>query len=106
MLKSHLSSSLLSRMGTLLAQGAFRRFRRFTDYSEYGGAPLLGLQSIALVCHGSANARAISRAVDMAAAFVDNQANDHLRERLAEMKELEKDLHISQATDETAGVTT
>ncbi len=87
-LKQELKKSLLSSLGTLLSMRAFRRFTRRVDYAEYGGAPLLGLNGIAIVCHGSSNSKAIFNAVDMAASFIDNQANDHLVQELTANQEL------------------
>ena len=47
-----LNSGFLPKLGSLLAKSAFRRFAKVVDYAEYGGAPLLGLQNISIVCHG------------------------------------------------------
>ncbi len=81
-LKRHLKTGL-SRVGALLSWGALRRFASYVDYAEYGGAPLLGLKGIVLVTHGASNSRAIHSAVNMAAAFIKNKANDHLVEKLS-----------------------
>jgi glycerol-3-phosphate acyltransferase PlsX len=88
MLKSELSGDIVSRMGAMLAMNAFRRFKRLIDSSEYGGAPVLGLRGSVLVCHGSANALAVTRAVEIAARFHNNHVLDHLVEGLAANKEL------------------
>ncbi len=88
MLKKELSGDIASRMGAMLAMKAFKRFKRVIDSSEYGGAPVLGLKGSAMVCHGSSNARAITRAVEMAARFHENHVLDHLVEGLAANKEL------------------
>ncbi|MDR2161033.1 MAG: phosphate acyltransferase PlsX [Desulfovibrio sp.] len=73
-----LTTSLAARLGTFLARGAFRRFARFVDYAEYGGALLLGLRGIVIVAHGRSNAKAIANAVSMAAAFVSARTNERL----------------------------
>lgn len=52
-----LNSGFLPKLGSLLAKSAFRRFAKVVDYAEYGGAPLLGLQNISIVCHGRSNAQ-------------------------------------------------
>jgi glycerol-3-phosphate acyltransferase PlsX len=83
-----LSSSLAAKIGTLLARGAFRRFARFVDYAEYGGAPLLGLQAIVIVCHGRSSAKAITNATKMAAAFVDKKTNERLIANISANEEL------------------
>jgi glycerol-3-phosphate acyltransferase PlsX len=56
-------------MGSLLSRRAFRRFRRRLDYSEYGGAPLLGVAGVCFVCHGRSSAKAIRNAILMAHRF-------------------------------------
>ncbi|MDR2892341.1 MAG: phosphate acyltransferase PlsX [Deltaproteobacteria bacterium] len=78
LLKKALFSSLSAKLGALLAKNALRRFAQFADYAEYGGAPLLGLQGVALVCHGKSNAKAIRSAVKMASTYVEKKTNDHL----------------------------
>ncbi|MGM0644826.1 MAG: phosphate acyltransferase PlsX [Thermodesulfobacteriota bacterium] len=87
-LKRELATGVLAKMGCLLARDGFRRFARRVDYAEYGGAPLLGLNGITIVCHGASNRKAISSAVAMAGTFVQNKANDHLVQGLTENTEL------------------
>ncbi len=87
-LKAEVKKSLLAKLGFLLSTGALRKFGRHIDYAEYGGAPLLGLKGISLVCHGSSNAKAITNAVLMAGEFVRNQANEHLVQGLEENQEI------------------
>jgi glycerol-3-phosphate acyltransferase PlsX len=55
--------------GSLAARRAFRRFQRKIDYSEYGGAPLLGVAGLAVVGHGRSSAKAVRNAVAMAHRF-------------------------------------
>jgi phosphate acyltransferase len=88
MLNAELTSSMSSRIITKLMRGSLRRFEKFVDYAEYGGAPLLGLQGIVIVSHGSSNVTAISNAVGMAVKFVQTKANDHLVEELSANDEL------------------
>ncbi len=88
MLKGELTRSILSKLGTVLAIGALKRFKRLTDYAEYGGAPLLGLSGIVIVCHGKSNTKAINSAVDMASTFVKNDANGRLVRALSRNEEL------------------
>ncbi|GAB1400708.1 phosphate acyltransferase PlsX [Aminivibrio sp.] len=78
MLKTELKKSVWSRLGTLIALPAFKRFGKKIDYAEYGGAPILGLNGIAMVCHGKSYARAITTALQQAALFVRKKANDQL----------------------------
>ena len=83
-LKDELKSSWLSKIGTLLSLRAFKRFRKVTDYAEYGGAPLLGLKDIVLVAHGKSNQLAMVNCIRMAATSVRNRAHEHLVEKLAD----------------------
>ena len=83
-----LGSSLAAKLGTLLAKGAFKRVARFVDYAEYGGAPLLGLQGIVIVCHGKSNVKAITSATTMAALFVEKRTNERLIANILANEEL------------------
>ena len=56
-------AGLLSKLGAALMTGALKKLRRRTDYAEHGGAPLLGVDGVALICHGGSNAMAIKNAV-------------------------------------------
>ena len=67
LLRQELQSTFSSQMGYLLSQRAFRRFQKRVDYSEYGGAPLLGTAGVVVVGHGRSSAKAIRNAVAQAA---------------------------------------
>jgi phosphate acyltransferase len=69
-LGEELSSTFSSQVGYLLSRRAFRRFRKRVDYSEYGGAPLLGVAGLVQVCHGHSSAKAIRNAVVTASRLV------------------------------------
>ncbi len=88
LLKGELKRDIVSKLGAMLAMKAFKRFSRLLDKSEYGGAPVLGLNGIVLVCHGKADSRAVEKAIEMAATFVKNDAVAHLKEGLAAHKEI------------------
>ena len=83
-----LNSGFLPKLGSLLAKSAFRRFAKVVDYAEYGGAPLLGLQNISIVCHGRSNAKAIFNATRMATLFVEKETNKRLMETICANEEL------------------
>lgn len=83
-----LSSTLAAKIGTFFAQGAFKRFLKFVDYAEYGGAPLLGLQGICIVSHGKSNEKAITSATRMAATFVRKKTNERLIANISANEEL------------------
>jgi phosphate acyltransferase len=83
LLKDSLSGTLSSKVGYVLSRKAFRRFKRRVDYSEYGGAPLLGVRGVCLIAHGSSNANAMKNAIRVAAEFVDGQVNAKIERELA-----------------------
>jgi glycerol-3-phosphate acyltransferase PlsX len=66
LLSEELSSTITMRVGSLLTRRALRHFRRRVDYSEYGGAPLLGVAGVTIVGHGRSSAKAVRNAVAMA----------------------------------------
>ena len=83
-----LNSGFLPKLGSLLAKSAFRRFAKVVDYAEYGGAPLLGLQNISIVCHGRSNAKAICNGTRMATLFVEKETKKGLMETICANEEL------------------
>jgi glycerol-3-phosphate acyltransferase PlsX len=70
LLHDELSSTFGTRVGYLLSRQAFRRFRKRVDASEYGGAPLVGLNGLCVVGHGRSSAKAVRNAIAMTARFV------------------------------------
>ena len=82
-LKGEMRRGFFGQIGTMLALNALKRFARLMDYTEYGGAPLMGLRGSCLICHGASNAKAMASAVRMAARFVAMEANSHLSEAVA-----------------------
>ena len=75
MLKQELQKTISAKVGAIFAQNAFRQFKNRLDYSEYGGAPLLGIKGITIVCHGRSNANAIKNAVRIADEFCRHKVN-------------------------------
>ena len=75
MLGQELQKTLSAKVGYIFAQKAFREFQRRLDYSEYGGAPLLGMKGITIVCHGRSNANAIKNAIRVANEFCKHNVN-------------------------------
>ncbi len=75
--------SLLEKLGALLMKPALRRFRRKTDYAETGGAPLLGVEGVALISHGGSDARAIKNAILAARRFARLDLARELRQAVS-----------------------
>jgi len=72
-----------------LSKGAFRSVRGRLDFSEYGGAPLLGVDGVVIVCHGRSDSRAISNAIREALRFISSGVNEKIESALAQQKEAE-----------------
>ncbi len=87
-LKKNLYSGILPAIGARLAKGAFKKFAQTIDYAEYGGAPVLGLQNLAIVCHGKSNEKAICNAIKMSGVFVRKGTNIRLAESVMANEEL------------------
>ena len=83
LLKETLASTISSQLGALLSRRAFADFKKRLDYSEYGGAPLLGIKGICIVGHGSSNANAIKNALRVAAEFANAGINARIERELA-----------------------
>ncbi len=69
LLADELQRTMSTRVGFLLSKRAFRRFRKRVDYSEYGGAPLLGVERVCIVGHGRSSVKAVRNAVALAYRF-------------------------------------
>ena len=69
-LKRELAGSLSGRVAAHFGRRSFERLRRRLDYEEHGGAPLLGINGVGIVCHGGSSARAIRNAIGLAASYV------------------------------------
>ncbi|HOW42594.1 MAG TPA: phosphate acyltransferase PlsX [Candidatus Omnitrophota bacterium] len=72
-LKRHILSSPLGILGALMLKPSFRRFKKEIDYSEYGGAPLLGVNGVTIIGHGRSNAYAIKNAIRVARKEVEHK---------------------------------
>jgi len=83
MLREEFRKNLKSKVGYLLTRKAYANLKKRTDYAEYGGAPLLGFNGSAIICHGRSNSRAIMNAIKVAAELVRNNMNEHIRNLLA-----------------------
>jgi phosphate acyltransferase len=82
LLKESLNSTITSQVGALLSSKAFRDFKKRLDYSEYGGAPLLGIKGVCIVCHGSSNSNAIKNAIRVAGEFANSGVNGKIEAEL------------------------
>ena len=70
-------------MGYVLSRKAYKSFRKKIDYSEYGGAPLLGVKGVTVIGHGSSNSLAIKNAIRVATELVRGGVNERIEQELA-----------------------
>jgi len=84
-LKDSLRATITRQVGFLLSRKAFVEFKKRVDYTEYGGAPLLGLKGVCIVSHGSSNANAIKNAVRVASEFAQHQINAKIEQELSRL---------------------
>lgn len=77
-LRDSLKSTVTSQIGALLSQKAFRSFKKKLDYTEYGGAPLLGVRGVCIIGHGSSNANAIMNGIRVTAEFASARVNSSI----------------------------
>jgi phosphate acyltransferase len=82
-LKDSISQSILAKIGARLMKKSLVGLRKRLDYSEYGGAPLLGVNGVCIICHGGSQAKAIKNAVKVAQEFVNHKVNDRIVEAIA-----------------------
>jgi phosphate acyltransferase len=83
LLGEELSRTVTTRVGSLLTRRALRHFRRRVDYSEYGGAPLLGVARATIVGHGRSSAKAVRNAIAMAYRFAAQRYIERLEQDIA-----------------------
>jgi len=83
MLKKAIKSSLTSQIGYALSKRAFDDFRKRTDYSETGGAPLLGIRGITVIGHGRSNPNAIKNAIRVANELCRLRVNEKIEQELS-----------------------
>lgn len=82
MLKASLEATVTRKLGAVLSREAYRELRKRVDYSEYGGAPLLGVKGVNIICHGRSNANAIKNAIRVAAEFAEGRVNEKIESEL------------------------
>ncbi|AFS78644.1 fatty acid/phospholipid synthesis protein PlsX [Gottschalkia acidurici 9a] len=83
MLKDTFMESTMSKIGALILKPGLKKFKKQLDYSEYGGAPLLGVKGAVIKAHGSSNDIAIKNAIKQAKLFVENGVIEKIEENIA-----------------------
>jgi phosphate acyltransferase len=93
LLREEIKKTLQASVGFLLSRSAFRSFKSRIDYSEYGGAPLLGVKGCVIICHGRSSAKAVKNAIRLAAEFSRQRLAEKIQSSIA-------DLHAREARSE------
>ena len=91
-IREEMTKSLRRKIGGLLARGAFDGLKKRMDYSEYGGAPLLGVKGGCIVCHGRSNAKAIKNAIRVAREFAINRIDEKIQAKIVDLHKREHDI--------------
>ncbi len=85
MIRQEMTRTVFSRLAAFASRTAFARFKKRVDYGEYGGAPLLGLNAVAIICHGRSSSKAIKSAIRVAHDFISRGSNDRINEGVREL---------------------
>ncbi len=83
MLQESLKATMTRQLGYVLSRAAYQDFKKRVDYSEYGGAPLLGVRGVCIICHGRSNANAIKNAIRVAGEFAAAGLNRRIEAELS-----------------------
>ncbi len=83
LLKKHIKSSFVAMLGVLFLKPVFRKLKKHTDWQEYGGAPLLGINGCVIISHGKSDGRAIKNAIFQALNFSESKINQIIESELA-----------------------
>ena len=92
LLREEIKRTLQASVGFLLSRSAFRRFKQRLDYSEYGGAPLLGVKGCVIICHGRSSAKAVKNAIRFASEFSKQNLAEKIQAQIAELHAREERL--------------
>jgi glycerol-3-phosphate acyltransferase PlsX len=76
------NSGILQKIGALLLRPVFKGLKKATDYAEYGGAPLLGVNGCVIISHGKSNSKAIKNAIFQAVKYIENDVTNKIQESL------------------------
>jgi len=78
MLRESLEATITRKIGYVLSRTAFQDFKKRLDYSEHGGAPLLGVKGVCIITHGRSNANAIKNAIRVATELAGGKINERI----------------------------
>ena len=84
-IKSEIKASPLRMLGALISQNAFKAVKKRGSYESYGGSPLLGVNGICIIGHGSSSAVAVKNGIRVACESVAHRVNPHIEEELSKL---------------------
>jgi len=93
LVRKRVKESLLFRLGAFLLKVSIRDLKKSLDYAEYGGAPLLGVDGVCIICHGESSPKAIKNAIKLAYNMVKNEVNSHIKEKVVQNSHILKEAH-------------
>jgi glycerol-3-phosphate acyltransferase PlsX len=82
-LREMLQKNTIRKLGALLSRDAYRELKELSDHQQYGGAPLLGVNGVCIIGHGSSSSVGVRNAIRVAGEFMSHQVNNHITDRLA-----------------------
>ncbi len=91
-IKAGIMSSTMAKLGALCMRSVFKTLKSRMSADAIGGCPLMGVNGVSIIAHGSANATAILNACRMAASMVRNSVNDRIIETMAKINPVLKEL--------------
>lgn len=94
-------NSVLAKIGALLLKSSFVQIKKDIDYSEAGGAPLLGVNGVVIISHGGSNAKAIRNAIKIAINTHENDVNGQITKDLEAIKERTAEAKAAAAANST-----
>ncbi|HMK43485.1 MAG TPA: phosphate acyltransferase PlsX [Dissulfurispiraceae bacterium] len=86
MLKREIANIVTGKIGYIMMKPAIRNFKKRTDYDEYGGAPLLGINGTSIICHGRSSSRAVKNALKVAAEMSKKRVHENIAEKLTAIR--------------------
>jgi len=90
MVRQEVENSLLGKIGYLFARKAVGQIKKKLDYSEYGGAPLLGVDGVVIICHGRSSPKAVKNAIRVAHEYAQVNLPKLLLRNLEENEDLQR----------------
>ena len=85
LMKANIKKTPIRMAGALMMKKVFRALKKEIDYSEYGGAPLIGVKGCAIISHGKSTPKAIKNAIHQAITYIESNINDKIEKRLEEV---------------------